>query len=88
MPLKTLPTEPMKPDTDSPAYKAGLAKFAALKIGDQFRGASPEADDAGYTSHGDRFDFMAGYLQNLKSIATRCQTDLTIVALERGQRKK
>lgn len=83
MPLKTLPTEPMQPDTDSPAYKAGLARFARLKVGDHWMGASPEADAAGYTRHGDKFDFMAGYLRNLKSVATRSRIDHTIVELER-----
>jgi hypothetical protein len=85
MPLKTLPTEPMKPDTDSAAYKAGLAKFAALKIGDDFQGAAPEAEAAGYTAHGERFDFIAGYLRHLGSVvcSRRHRNDRRIMKLER-----
>lgn len=81
MPLKTLPTEPMQPDTNSPAYKTGLAVFAAHKLGDIFRGASPEADAAGYTSHGDKYDFMKGYLRHLKQVHTDRNTN-AIVKLE------
>lgn len=84
MPLKTLSTEPMRPDTDSAAYKAGLARFAAHKIGDIFIGASPEAEAAGFTSHGDKYDFMKGYLRHLRQVHTDRNTN-AIVKLERKE---
>jgi hypothetical protein len=83
MPLPSKSTEPMRPDVESAAYKAGLARFAALKPGDKFLGASPEADAAGYTDHGDRFDFMAGYLRHLKQVTTDRRETNIIVKLER-----